>query len=140
MEHGNTIEQLVTGSPWRCIPVFVSAPAALEAQFFADGTGLTTYERQGGGRGIPDFWDIEWAWRWSESTPGLLNITWSADVTAGIEFEIVDVSDTFYNRDNEPTTFVSKLTVSTHLFTLGGDFPDGWPREYFSDGKTHGSN
>lgn len=138
MKHDSTIEQLVIGSPWLCIPLLVSAPASLEAQFFADQTGLTTYQRQGYGRRIPDIWDIEWVWRWSDSSPDLLNIAWSGGATASVQFEFMDVSLTLNNLDNEPTTFVSKIAVSTHLFPLGGDFPDGWPREYFSDGQEHG--
>lgn len=134
----NTLGQLVAWSPWRCIPFLTSAPASLQAQFSADGTGLTIYERQGSGRLMPDMWDIEWEWRWSESTPKFLDIVWSGGVSASIEFEILDVSLTLSNLDNEPTTFVSKLVPSTHLFPRGGDFPDGWPCEYFSDRQGYG--
>ena len=125
-------ERLVTGSPWLCIPFLVGAPASLQAQFFADKTGLTSYERQGPGRRIPDLFDVEWEWRWHDSSPNLLTVLWSDGSSVPIEFEVVEVSLTLKNLDGEPATFVSKLALSTHLFPVGGDFPDGWPLEYFS--------
>lgn len=133
MEPPSTIERLLVGSPWRCIPVFTSAPAILEAQFFGDKTGLTTYQLgPGPGRHIPDTFDVEWEWQWSESTPNLLDIVWSDGTTARVEFEAVDVSFTAHNRSGGPNaTFASKLLLSAHLFPRGGRFPDGWPREYF---------
>ena len=61
-----------------------------------------------------------------------LSIAWSDDTIAQVEFDVVNKSFTFHRLDGQPgTPFTSKLTLSAHLFPLGGDFPDGWPREYF---------
>jgi hypothetical protein len=131
MEHESAVERHLTGSPWLCL-AYTSAPASVEAQFFADHTGVTMYERFGPGRYLPDIFDVEWQWRWNEAIPNLLTIAWSDDVIAQIEFEVVNESFTFSRWDGKPgRPFTSKLTLSAHLFPLGGDFPDGWIREYF---------
>jgi hypothetical protein len=131
MEYESAVEQHLIGSPWLCI-AFTFIPASVEVQFFADHTGLTTYEQWGPGRHLPEIFDVEWRWCWKEATPNLLSISWSDDTIAQVEFEVVNQSFTFHRLDGQPgTPFTSKLTLSAHLFPLGGDFPDGWLREYF---------
>jgi hypothetical protein len=133
MERNSMTDQHLTGSRWLCIPYLIGAPARLEAEFFADKTGLTRYELLGSGRRF----ETKWGWRLSETTPNLLDIVWSDGTIAPVEFEIVDVAFTVNNWDGEPTTFASKLLLSAHLFPLGREFPDGWPQEYFGYRQEH---
>lgn len=125
------IERLLIGSPWLCLPVFTAHPTILEARFYSDKTGLTTLERLGNGRSLPDIFDVDWGWRLSESTPKALEITWSDGSVKQIDFEAADVRFTAYDRHGKSAIFTSRLQLSDHLFPVGGKFPDGWPLEYF---------
>jgi hypothetical protein len=124
------IERLLIGSPWMCIG-FTFRPASLEARFYSDKTGLTTFEQLDNGRLLPDIFDVDWGWRWSESTPEALEITWSDGSAEQLDFEVADIPTSYHWNRNKNARFTSLLRLSGHLFPFGGGFPDGWPREYF---------
>jgi hypothetical protein len=61
----------------------------------------------------------------------VLELTWESGQRTEIRFQIEDVEFTVSNRLGEPATFTSKLSLTSHMFPLGEEFPDGWPLEYY---------